>query len=213
MVSVSLLSGTGFAGEAGSVSGSGTASAGFSAAAFAVWRACFKEAERALHFFASFPDFRNRNIPAVTEIQRMRARAISFWERSFWKKTARRSRERIRIFMLLVNTVFLIRFSQSFLCNVKCPEGISLPRQSPNIHAGMSVWLVARGNKKRGITSGVYFPWCNSSCTASCARGHQLNGSPFSPQSSTFMKPSSAPEGAPLPALALPPSARFPPGT
>ncbi|WP_289771446.1 hypothetical protein [Faecalibaculum rodentium] len=146
MVSVSLLSGAGFAGaagSAGSVSALGTGSAVFSAGAFAVLPACFKEAEKALHFFASFPDFRNRNIPAVTAPQRMRASAISFWERSFWKKTARRSRETIRILMLLENTFFLIWFFHSFPCKIKKEES------QPEI-------LSLR---------------CNSSCTASRAKG------------------------------------------
>ncbi len=55
-------------------------------------------------------------------VQRMKASAISFWERSFWKKTARRSRETIRILMLLVNTFFLIWFFHSFLCKLKKEE-------------------------------------------------------------------------------------------
>ena len=58
----------------------------------------------------SFPDWRNKRIPTVTTAHRMKASAISFWERSFRKKTASNSRETIRIFMLLVNMVFLIWF-------------------------------------------------------------------------------------------------------
>ena len=121
MVSVSLLSGAGAAGLVGSVSAAAIvlSSAGFSAGAFTICPAFFKEAKKAPHFFVSFPDFRNRNIPAATAIQRMRASAISFWERSFWKKTARRSRVIIRILMLRVNTDFFIWFFHSFLCKLK----------------------------------------------------------------------------------------------
>ena len=107
-----IIVGAGFAGAAGSASGSSHAVLSAGALVLAVRLMRIGRVPRSL---AGFPVFRSRNIPAVMAIQRTMASAISFWERSFWKKAARRSRVMIRNLMLLENTFFLIWSSQSFL--------------------------------------------------------------------------------------------------